>query len=128
MRVAGDDGSSRTGTLRSVKTYGKACDESAPAPDNGRFVVVDVVVAQVRGKGSVNPLDFTFVGADGTSANGLSGAFSACDKPSLGSTNSLRAGQKRAGKIAFDTDTSVGMVEWSPGGFGADTIGSWKVG
>jgi hypothetical protein len=128
ITITGDDGARSEGTIRSVKTYKKACNSFSPEPENGEFVVVDVLVEQTKGTGSVNPLDFTFVGADGTTANGISAAFSGCDKPSLSSTNSLHAGQKRAGKIAFDASSGKGTVEWAPGGLGADTVGSWKVG
>lgn len=128
ITITGDDGSAAEATLRSVKTYKKACGGFGPDPDNGMFVVVDIVVKQTKGTGSVNPLYFTFVGDDGATANGISGAFSGCDKPSLSSTNSLHAGQKRSGKIAFDATSRKGSVEWAPGGLGADTVGSWKVG
>jgi hypothetical protein len=128
ITLTGDHGGAFEGTIRSMKTYEKACTEFFPDPKNGVFVVVDVVVAQTKGTGRVNPLDFTFVADDGTTANALSAVFSGCDEPSLDSTNSLRAGQKRAGKIAFDATSSKGTVEWAPGGLGADSVGSWKVG
>lgn len=128
ITVSGDGGSAVKGTIKSAKAYKQACNDFAPAPDNGLFVVVDVVVEQTKGTGSVNPLDFTFVADDGATANGLSAAFSGCDSPSLSSTNSLRAGQKRSGKIAFDATSGKGTVEWAPGGLGAETVGSWKVG
>lgn len=112
-------------TLRSVKSHKSGCNSLGVDPDNGLFVVVDIVVTQRKGEGSVNPLDFTFVAADGTSAHGLSAAFSGCDEPSLDSAD-LRAGQKRAGKIAFDVNSKAGTLEWAPGGLGADTVGSWK--
>jgi hypothetical protein len=115
IALADDDGAFE-GTVRSMKTYAKACSEFFPDPKNGVFVI-DVVVEQKKGTGSVNPLDFTFVAA-----------FSGCDEPSLDSTNSLRAGQKRAGKIAFDATSAKGTVEWAPGGLGAESVGSWKVG
>lgn len=121
-----DDGSVTEATLRSVKTFSKGCNSLNVDPENGLYVVFDVVVQQTKGAGSVNPLNFEFVGDDGTSANSIGGAFSGCDEPSLTSTNSLRAGQKRAGKMAFDTSSKKGALEWAPGGIGSDTVGSWK--
>jgi Domain of unknown function (DUF4352) len=121
-----DDGDTIEAVMRSVKTHKKGCNSLGVDPENGLFVVVDVVVTQTKGKGSVNPLDFTFVAEDGTSANALSAAFSGCDEPSLASAD-LRAGQKRAGKIAFDIGMKQGSLEWAPGGLGADTVGSWAV-
>lgn len=126
ITITGDDGSVAEGTLRSVKSFKSGCDSLNVDPKNGLYVVVDVVVQQKKGTGSVNPLDFTFVADDGTSNDALSSLFSGCDEPSLQSTNSLRAGQKRAGKIAFDVSSKKGTVEWAPGGLGADTVGSWK--
>jgi hypothetical protein len=121
-----DGGDTIEAVMRSVKTHKQGCSSLDVDPENGLFVVVDVVVTQTKGKGSVNPLDFTFVADDGTSANALSAVFSGCDEPSLASAN-LRAGQKRAGKIAFDIGMKKGSLEWAPGGLGADTVGSWAV-
>ncbi len=127
ITITGEDDSEAKGTIRSAKTYRKACEDFMPDPKNATFVVVDVVVEQTKGTGSVNPLDFTFVADDDTTASGLSAAMSGCDTPSLDSSNSLQAGQKRAGKIAFDATSGSGTVEWAPGGLGAKTVGSWKI-
>lgn len=121
-----DGGDTITAVLRSAKAHKKGCNSLDVDPENGVFVVVDVVVTQTAGEGSVNPLDFTFVAEDGTSANAVSAVFSGCDEPSLASAD-LRAGQKRAGKIAFDISMKKGSLEWAPGGLGADTVGSWAV-
>lgn len=117
ITLTGDDGSVAEVTLRSVKSFAKGLD-----PDNGLYVVFDVIVQQKAGAGSVNPLDFEFVADDGTSADSLSGVFSGCGEPSLASTDSLRAGQKRTGKMAFDVGSKKGALEWAPGG---DAAGSW---
>jgi hypothetical protein len=119
-----DGGGTVQAVMRSVRTHRKACNSLDVEPENGLFVVVDVIVSQTKGKGSVNPLDFTFVAEDGTSANALSAVFSGCDEPSLAAAD-LRAGQKRAGKIAFDASMRAGTLEWAPGGLGSDTAGSW---
>ncbi|MBO3738735.1 hypothetical protein [Actinoplanes flavus] len=121
-----DGGDVVTAVARSVKTYRQGCNSLDVDPEQGLYVVVDVLVTQSRGRGSVNPLDFTFVAEDGTSANALSAAFSGCDDPALAAAD-LRSGQKRAGKIAFDTGMKSGTVEWAPGGLGADTVGSWRI-
>lgn len=125
ITVDDGDGNVQQGTLRSVKTFKKGCGSFAPAPENGMYVVLDVLVVQKQGKGTVNPLDFTFVTDDGTSNNEISGAFSGCEKPALGAAD-LRTGQKRAGKMAFDVTGKSGSLEWAPGGLLADTVGSWK--
>jgi hypothetical protein len=119
-----DGGGTVQAVMRSVRTHRKACNSIDVEPENGLFVVVDVIVSQTKGKGSVNPLDFTFVAEDGTSANALSAVFWGCDEPSLAAAD-LRAGQKRAGKIAFDASMRAGTLEWAPGGLGSDTAGSW---
>jgi hypothetical protein len=126
ITATGDDGEVIEATLRSVKTFKKGCGSFGPDPDNGLYVVVDLVVTQKKGTGSVNPLHFEFVSADGTAANALSGAFSGCEDPSLSSAD-LRAGQKRAGKIAFDATKKAGSLEWTPGGLFGEPVGSWKV-
>ncbi len=118
-------GDVQTVTVKSVKAYKRGCNSLDMDPKQGYYVVADVLVVQKKGTGSVNPLNFTFVADDGTTANAMSAAFSGCDEPSLDSTNSLRAGQKRAGKIAFDAGMKVGTVEWSSGAFGGSTVGSW---
>jgi hypothetical protein len=51
--------------------------------------------------------------------------FSGCAKNDLGSTNSLRAGAKRSGQVAFDVKSAKGTVELTPG-MAADTVGSWR--
>ncbi|GIE32621.1 hypothetical protein Ait01nite_056660 [Actinoplanes italicus] len=121
-----DGGSTVEAVMRSVKTYKKGCNSLDVDPENGLFVVVDVVVTQTKGKGSVNPLHFEFVAEDGTSANALSAVFSGCGEPSLASAD-LRAGQKRAGKIVFDVGMKAGALEWTPDGLPGEVAGSWAV-
>jgi hypothetical protein len=121
-----DGGTTVEAVMRSVKTYKQACNSLNVDPENGLFVVVDVVVTQTKGKGSVNPLHFEFVAEDGTSANALSAAFSGCGEPSLAAAD-LRAGQKRAGKIVFDTTMKAGTLEWTPDGLLGETVGSWAI-
>lgn len=122
--TASDGGDVIEATLRSVTTFKKGCNSLNVDPEQGMYVVAEVVVTQKKGSGSVNPLDFKFVADDGTTANALSSVFSGCDDPSLDSSD-LRAGQKRSGKIAFDARMKVGQIEWAPGGMLADTVGSW---
>jgi hypothetical protein len=120
------DGSVVEATLRSVKSFQKGCGGFSPDPDNGLYVVVDLVVTQKKGNGDVNALNFEFVADDGTAANALSGSFSGCEDPALTSAD-LRAGQKRAGKIAFDATKKTGSLEWTPGGLFGEAVGSWKI-
>lgn len=121
-----NDGAVVEAVMRSVKTHKQACNSLNVDPENGMFVVVDLVVTQTKGKGSVNPLHFEFVAEDGTSANALSAAFSGCAEPSLAAAD-LRAGQKRAGKIAFDASMKNGTLEWTPDGLLGDAVGSWAI-
>jgi hypothetical protein len=114
-------------TLVSAKSRKGACNTFGGKPKNGLYLIVEVRVEQKKGVGSVNPLYFEFVGADGTTSSSIDGAFSGCAKNSLDSTNSLRAGTKRAGQLVFDVKSAKGTVELTPGLI-SDTVGSWKVG
>lgn len=111
-------------TLTSAK-YRKSCGGLGEAKEGG-FLIVDVKMIQKEGTGSVNPLFFNYVSNDGTTQNSISGAFSGCEKNTLDSTNSLRAGQRRSGQLVFDVASPKGSVELTPG-LGADTAGSWKL-
>lgn len=126
MTVTAPDGGVAEATLSNVKLHKGACGQFGADPDNGSYLIADVVVAQKKGTGSVNPLEFTFVAEDGTTSNALAGALSGCTKNSLDSTNSLRAGTKRSGQVAFDVKNAKGTVEYAPGGIGAEAVGSWK--
>jgi hypothetical protein len=112
-------------TVKSVKSFKDGCSRFAPEPDNGLYVVVDVVVSVTEGSASINPLYFEWVGNDGTTANAISGAFSGCDKNNLTSANGVRAGRKRAGQIVYDVPSAKGSIEFSPDAFGSAEA-SWK--
>jgi hypothetical protein len=126
--VKSDDGDRHDVTVRSFTTFKKGCSSFSPEPDNGMYLVVDVLVNVVTGTASVNPLHFTWVGEDGTTDTGIGGGFSGCAKNRLDSQNDLRAGQKRAGQIVFDVASTKGAVEYSSGAFTGKTMGSWKAG
>jgi hypothetical protein len=125
VTLTGDDGSVQETTIVSFKLHKGACSQFGTAPDNGAYLVAELRVEQKKGTGSVNPLYFNFVGADGTTSDAIGGAFSGCAKNDLGSTNSLRAGAKRSGQVAFDVKSAKGTVELTPG-MAADTVGSWR--
>ena len=103
-----------------------ACDDFMPAPESGRFLVVDVSVTVVSGSGSINPLFFTFVTDGGETVNSMSGLFSGCGRP-LGSGNDFSAGTKRAGQLVFDVNPVKGQIVYE-GGLGSNVLGSWRVG
>jgi hypothetical protein len=126
MTLTSDD-SVQEVTVKAAKLHKGACGGFGAKPENGSYLVAEVLVVQKKGVGSVNPLFFTFVGDDGTSSNSIGGAFSGCTKNDLDSTNSLRAGSKRSGQIAFDVKNGKGAIELAPG-LASDTLGSWKVG
>lgn len=126
MTITADDGSVTATTVSNLRLHKGSCGEFGAKPDNGSYLIADVVVTQVKGTGSINPLYFDWVGDDGTTSNSIGGAFSGCTKNDLTSTNSLREGAKRSGQIAFDVRDAKGAIEYSPGGLGSDAVGSWK--
>lgn len=111
--------------ILSFKVFGAGCGAYGTDPKRGSYLVADLVVKQRKGTGAVNPLYFTFVGADGTTADSISGTFSDCGTTELGATNALRAGSMRAGQVVFDVASPRGTVEYAPGGLGTEAVGSW---
>lgn len=126
MTVHVSDGAVTEATVSGIRLHKGSCGQFGADPDNGSYLIANVVVVQKKGTGSVNPLDFTFVADDGTTSNALAGALSGCTKNDLSSTNALRAGTKRSGQIAFDVKDTKGTIEYAPGGIGSEAVGSWK--
>ncbi len=120
------DDSVQEWTLTSWKWHKGGCGGLSDA-EKGGYLVATVRVVQKSGVGSSNALFFEHVSEDGVATNSLSAMFSGCEKDNLQSTNSLRAGQKRSGQVAFDVKSPKGTVELQPG-LAEDTAGSWKVG
>lgn len=73
----------QTIVVKSVRSFKKGCSGFAPQPDNGMYVVADVVIEATEGEVSVNALNFTWVATDGTTSDSLDGLFSGCDKNHL---------------------------------------------
>ncbi len=120
-----DGNSKQEITVKSFKFY-KSCDGIGD-PKLGGYLVVDVQVVQKAGVGSANSLSFEYVSDSGGTANSMSGLFSGCDDGAeLSATNSLRAGQKRAGKVVFDVKSAAGEIEYTPDWL-SKTAGSWKL-
>jgi hypothetical protein len=113
-------------TVTKVTSRAKACDDYMPAPESGKFVIATVQVKVVKGTGSVNPLYFTFVKPDGTTDNGISGAFSGCGK-ALASGNNLPTGSVRSGQLVFDVNPAKGQIVYEDI-IGGGVLGSWKIG
>lgn len=101
-----------------------ACKEYMSKPD-AYYIVVDVRVKITKGTGSINPLYFTYVAPDGTTAEAISGMFAGCGK-ALDSGNDLRAGTLRSGQLVFDASAKTGSIEFG-GSFFGGTQASWKV-
>ena len=85
-------------TVANATQYAKEPGDYGSKPEHGVFVVLDVTVVCKEGTYSANPFNFKLVAKDGTVSEG---AFTAGFKPALHVTE-LAAGQKVAGKIAFD--------------------------
>jgi hypothetical protein len=126
MTITGAGGSVQDAVVLSFKVFGAGCGAYGNDPKRGSYLVADLLVRQRKGVGAVNPLYFTFVGDDGTTADSISGTFSDCGTTELGATNALRAGSMRAGQVVFDVASPRGTVEYAPGGLGTDAAGSWN--
>lgn len=108
------------------KPLKKACQSLMPKPTNGLFLVYDVTFEVTKGDKSINPLDLTYVAPDGTTDDGVSGAFSGCGK-GIEAGIDFPAGTKRSGQIVFDVKAAKGRIEFREGLDGG-AAGSWKIG
>ncbi len=97
-------------TVASPKQYSKEPGDFGSTPEHGLYLVLDVTVVCKQGTYSANPFNFKFVAKDGTVSEG---AMTVSFTPALNATD-LSAGQKVAGKIAYDipkTALSGGRVQ-----------------
>ena len=120
--VIDDNGGTIEITVTKFSTANKPCRSYGLKPDEGMFVIADVTVTVTKGTGSANPLYFQWVGADGTEANAIAGAFSGCGQP-MPAGNDLTAGTKRTGSVVFDVHDTKGVLEYQ---HEFETAGSWK--
>ncbi|GAB3946422.1 hypothetical protein GCM10027614_39940 [Micromonospora vulcania] len=119
--IDGEDGTVEI-TVTKFSTSAKACKTYGLKPDKGMYVIADVTLKITKGTGSVNPLYFQWVAADGTETNAIGGAFSGCGKP-MQAGNNLAAGTTRTGSVAFDVANTNGVLEYL---HEFETAGSWK--
>ena len=120
--VVDDNGGTIEITVTKFSTSTKACQSYGLKPDEGMYVIANVTVKVTKGTGSINPLYFQWVAADGTETNAIGGAFSGCGK-SLSAGNNISAGTKRTGSVVFDVPNTKGALEYQ---HRFETAGSWK--
>ncbi|MFY1626538.1 hypothetical protein ACN268_25580 [Micromonospora sp. WMMD735] len=120
--ISDDDGTIEI-TLRSFSTSTKGCRSFAPPPNKGMYLIADVTATVTKGTSSINPFYFQWVADDGTTVNGLAGAFSGCGGDLLDSGSGIPAGSKRAGSVVFDVADKNGVVEYQ---HKFKAAGSWK--
>ena len=117
-----DDGTIEI-TVRSFSTSTKGCSSFAPPPNKGMYLIADVTATVTKGTSSINPFYFQWVADDGTTVNGMAGAFSGCGGDMLDSGSNIRAGSKRSGAVVFDVANKSGAVEYQ---HRFEAAGSWK--
>ncbi|MGX4656745.1 hypothetical protein ACWCHM_23965 [Micromonospora sp. SCSIO 07396] len=110
-------------TVRSFSTSTKGCRSYAPPPNKGFYLIADVTATVTKGTSSINPFYFQWVADDGTTVNGLAGAFSGCGGDLLDSGSGIPAGSKRSGSVVFDVADKNGVVEYQ---HKFKAAGSWK--
>ncbi|PWR06542.1 hypothetical protein DKT68_22100 [Micromonospora acroterricola] len=120
--VIDDNGGTTEITVTKFSTATKPCKSYGLKPDEGMYVIADVTVRVTKGTGSVNPLFFQWVAADGTETNAIAGAFSGCGKP-MPAGNGLTVGTTRTGSVVFDVADTNGVLEYQ---HEFETAGSWK--
>ncbi|MEU8296555.1 DUF4352 domain-containing protein [Micromonospora sp. NPDC048909] len=118
--IADDDGTMEI-TVTTFRTSTKACESFALDPEEGMYLIAEVTAVVTKGSGSVNPLFFQWVAADGTETNAIAGAFSGCGKP-LPAGN-LSVGSERSGTVVFDVPDKDGALEYL---HRFEPAGSWR--
>lgn len=119
--ITDDEGTMEITVLR-FRTSTKGCKAYSSAPDKGLYLIADVTATVKKGKMSINPFYFQWVADDGTTENGIAGAFAGCGDL-LDSGVNLREGSKRTGSVTFDVANQNGAMEYR---HKFETAGSWK--
>ncbi|WP_243709777.1 DUF4352 domain-containing protein [Micromonospora sp. 15K316] len=107
--ITDDDGTVEI-TVTKFSTRTKGCNEFAPEPDKGVYLIADVTVAVTKGSVSVNPLYFQWVAADGTETNAIAGLFAGCGENL--EPGDVSAGRKRTGTLVFNVANKNGVLEY----------------
>ncbi|MEU4680890.1 DUF4352 domain-containing protein [Micromonospora sp. NPDC023737] len=108
-------------TVTKFSTRTKGCNEFAPDPDQGIYLIADVTVKVTKGSAAVNPLYFQWVAADGTETNAIAGLFAGCGE-SL-EPGEISAGRKVTGTVVFNVADKNGVLEYL---HQFQPAGSWK--
>ncbi|MCX4474488.1 DUF4352 domain-containing protein [Micromonospora sp. NBC_01655] len=119
--ITDDEGTLEITVLR-FRTSTKGCKAYSPEPDKGLYLIADVTATVKKGNMSINPFYFQWVGDDGSTENGISGAFAGCGDL-LDSGVNLREGSQRSGSVTFDVADKNGAMEYR---HKLKTAGSWK--
>lgn len=117
-----DDGTVRV-TVRSLRSRTTKCGADWDAPENGVYVIADILIEVTEGAFNFSGGEFQWVADDGTTADPV--ALTGCAKNPLQGFNGLRAGQKRAGQIVFDVASAKGSVGFSPD-LSSVPVASWR--
>jgi hypothetical protein len=112
-----DSSTSVTITLANAKQYTSNPNNSFDQPQNGVYVVVNATIVCTKGTYDVNPVNFKFVGGDGSAYDpGIAVGFD----PMLNLVT-LNPGQKSVGNIVFDvTQAAVSGAKIQVDGIGLD--------
>ncbi|SIR17615.1 DUF4352 domain-containing protein [Micromonospora avicenniae] len=108
-------------TVTKFSTRTKGCNEFAPDPDKGIYLIADVTVKATKGSAAVNPLYFQWVAADGTETNAIAGLFAGCGENL--EPGDISAGRKRTGTVVFNVADKNGVLEYL---HQFQPAGSWK--
>ncbi|MFF5177341.1 DUF4352 domain-containing protein [Micromonospora sp. NPDC000316] len=109
-------------TVTKFSTSTEPCRTGGRKPDKGMYVIADVTVSITEGTGSINPLYFWWVAADGTKTSSIVGVLSGCGT-SLRSGTNLPAGTTHAGSVVFNVPDTNGTLEYQ---HRLKTAASWK--
>ena len=125
LTITGDGGLAASVTVVSVKTATAGTGPLAEAPQNGVYVIADVLIEVTGGTYDFNPLYFHFQASDGTTYDGFDGnGMTAGFEPMLGS-GTLAAGQRTRGVVVFDVPAPHGEIVLSEP-LGAQ-LGGWTL-
>lgn len=113
LTLTGDGGLQAAVTVVSVKSASAGTGALAQPPQNGVYVVADVLIEVQAGSYAFNPLYFHFQSPDGTTysafdGNGMTAGF----QPMLDS-GTLAAGQRTRGVVVFDVPAPHGQITLS---------------
>ncbi|MGC4804528.1 hypothetical protein [Micromonospora sp. DT233] len=104
------------------RTSTKGCKSYSPDPKKGMYLIADVTATVQKGNMSINPFYFNWVADDGTTTNGIAGAFAGCGDL-LASGVNLPEGTTRTGSVTFDVSDKNGSLEYR---HKLRAAGAWK--